>query len=896
MFSAPSQEALQDHIAAGALIITANRRLQRTLTAQIAPLPYQAAPSIFAADDWLQQQWLELQDQAFPGTDAVLLSRFQSRKLWQEIIEADPPTAGLISPDQLAQQADDAATLVEEWKISLEHPNFEHRDEYRYFRHWYGKFLALLQKRHLITLGASKRLVEQSFRSSALPRVHTILLYGFEDISPRMMGLFEAAADRVKLWRPNAVEASRCRRTHAVDSEAEIRAAALWSRERLAENPQQRVGVVVPQLNARRATVERIFSEVYEAESWLSPKYRGLLPVNFSAGVPLSSTPLIADALLLLALNSGYIQPDAWRRLLVSPFWGGDFDNCRQHLLLHLNNSTKTRLSLAEIRRAASKLQQDGDWPLVDALSSHAELLRRQPNRQSYAAWSGFFDRQLAACAWSNSRTLDSHEYQQQQHFYQILDQLAQCDTSLRSPVTLAEALHSLRELTDGAVFQAQTPDSPVQVLGLLEAIGLQFDCCWVTDLSDVSWPPAPRPNPFIPLTIQVELATPRSSVDRELRYARLLTENLRQASRDIIFSWPAVDGDVHLQPSQLVADAELAPLEDLIPSQTALQTYVDRVAQSAQFEIIDCTDAPGWPNIDLPLPGGTSVLKLQAACPFNAFAVYRLGARQREQAMPGLSGAERGTIVHELLASLWAELESHSRLESLEPDALYQLVGEKVDATLAPWRTRRSDVMHPQFYRLEQQRLINLALNILQLDKARPPFTVLATEQKQTVSLTTTKGTVHLSGRVDRIDQLPSGKHVVIDYKTGKTSLNQWQGERPADLQLALYALGNPDQVVAIAFSEVNAKRTAFAGVGQPPAEDGVIRGIVGPNKFRMSQLPGEWSETLDYWRERACMLVEEFVNGHCPAVTHIKSQAPYYRHLEPLNRMLETLEPEDE
>ncbi len=901
MLSAANRQILHDFAAQGALVITANRRLQRALLSNATTQAWQAAPSIYAADDWVAEQWLELQDQAFPGSDRVLLTPYQSRKLWQEVVESDPPTHALISPAQLARQAEAAAQLVDEWDLAVGDAEFDQREEYRCFRRWHQRLEKLLEERSLGSAAYCRAQVQRGFETAALPRVAKIVLYGFDDLSPRLGAIFAAAAFQVEHWHPQLVESSRCLHTAAADTEAEIRAAALWSRQRLEAHQSDesgsrisiRIGIIVPQLNSWRGLVERIFSEVYETASWLPSAPRLTPPFNFSAGVPLASTPLVADALLLLSLNLRYLLPDDWRRLLLSPFWGGGLDNCRRKLLLQLNRSSKMRLSVGELRRMAAKAQSEEDWPLGDVLASLAEMARRHKRQQSYNAWADFFAEQLRLCNWPGDRIIDSPEYQQQEQFFRLLEQLGQCDACLPAPVSLDTALQSLRELAEQATFQAQTEASPVQILGLLEGAGLQFDHCWVMDLSDLNWPPAAKPNPFIPLPLQIRLALPRSNAGRELDYARALTSRLASSASEIIFSWPASDGDHNLQPSRLIQHFEPVAIETLTASRTPLQIYTETVAASADFEWLDCAKAPPWPDLTQTLPGGTGSIKLQALCPFNAFAVYRLGAWPQEQATAGLTAAERGTIVHELMANLWTEIGDHKTLCEMDVDRRLQLVHEKVEATLSPWRLRRDDVLHPQFYRLEQERLEALAAAWLNYESERPPFTVVATECRQDLTIQTNSGTAHLSGRIDRIDRLPSGKSLIIDYKTGGASLGQWQGERPADLQLPLYALaqtpGEADEATAIAFAEINARRTAFTGVGSLSPEDGAIDGIDTPSAPNSSQLPEDWPSTLEYWRTAAATLLQEFIDGYCSTTVYNKAQAQYYRHLEPLNRVKE-------
>jgi hypothetical protein len=60
---------------------------------------------------------------------------------------------------------------------------------------------------------------------------------------------------------------------------------------------------------------------------------------------------------------------------------------------------------------------------------------------------------------------------------------------SLRSPATSCS--------------NPESPPASIQILGGLEAAGLPFDALWVAGLAAERWPPAPRPNPLLPLAWQ---------------------------------------------------------------------------------------------------------------------------------------------------------------------------------------------------------------------------------------------------------------------------------------------------------------------------------------------------------------------------------------------------------
>ena len=66
---------------------------------------------------------------------------------------------------------------------------------------------------------------------------------------------------------------------------------------------------------------------------------------------------------------------------------------------------------------------------------------------------------------------------------------------------------------------------------------------------------------------------------------------------------------------------------------------------------------------------------------------------------------------------------------------------------------------------KLERQRLERLLPQWLEIEKVRDAFTVQGTEQDRLVSL----GGFEVRTRADRIDELPSGREIMLDYKTGK-------------------------------------------------------------------------------------------------------------------------------
>ena len=130
------------------------------------------------------------------------------------------------------------------------------------------------------------------------------------------------------------------------------------------------------------------------------------------------------------------------------------------------------------------------------------------------------------------------------------------------------EALSRLRRLAAGSPFAAGDEGAPIQIMDMLEAAGSRFDSLWIAGLHDREWPPPARPNPFLPLALQRLAGAPQSSAERELKYARRLTERLMQSAPAVICSHPTHSGEEPLRISSLIAHLpEAGPVATITPT-----------------------------------------------------------------------------------------------------------------------------------------------------------------------------------------------------------------------------------------------------------------------------------------------------------------------------------------
>jgi hypothetical protein len=94
---------------------------------------------------------------------------------------------------------------------------------------------------------------------------------------------------------------------------------------------------------------------------------------------------------------------------------------------------------------------------------------------------------------------------------------------------------------------------------------------------------------------------------------------------------------------------------------------YRDLLFASKKLESFEDSRAPSVQTKQV--RGGTRVLADQAACPFRAFARWRLAAEGLEEPAPGLDARQRGALLHDLMKHLWTSLKNSKALEKdLEP------------------------------------------------------------------------------------------------------------------------------------------------------------------------------------------------------------------------------------
>ncbi len=879
MNSSLLEDLLLDTAAEGALVLTATKRLARRLR-QLVDQRLGAAdrgvwltPAIHSGDAWLRQTAAAL------GEGWRLLGTQPARRLWEKIIETE--SAGsvreLLQVSATARLAEAAQALLAEYGGDPD--DYPLTADHLTFLRWRRSYLETLRQEGWMDGAILAATVIAAVERGELPVPKVVWLTGFDDLPPRLRRLaaaFTVHGSQVRELPPAAEPRGELVRLGCADAREEVRRAARWAR-RLLEGGEGEIGVIVPDLEGYRSLIERIFREEIDPEAQLRPG-AGESRFNLSLGEPLAGQGAVVAALEILAAARSLPLAQAGF-LLRSPYLGGSQREAtaRARLDRLLRTAGEPAVSLGRLQRLAEKQEPETGRqaaPLAGAIFHQLRSAVQEQRRFLPGGWASRFAGQLQAVGWPGERPLDSHDFQVVKAFREkVLPQLAAFDL-VSGPVERGEALALLRRLAAETEFQAEGAESPVQVVGLLEAAGLRFRHLWVMGLHDGALPAAARPNPFLPVALQVAAGMPHASAEREGAFASRVAVRLFAAAPAVILSHPLRQGDAALLPSPLIRDLPEGEVP-LAPSRAPAALW--RQAAPPAEELADHSAPPLAAGERV--SGGTAILRDQALCPFRAFARHRLGAAALEVPDIGLDPRVRGNLLHKVLEFFWQKTQSQAGLlvlgETARQQRLEECIEEAVQALFPEGKARPAAAL----LALESDRLRRLLDEWLAIESQRTPFAVLEEEKEYREHF----GGVEVVTRIDRMDQLADGSRVVLDYKTGQVDAADLIGERLLEPQLPVYGLGRGgEELAGVAFASLRRGKCAFCGVARS-AE--VLPKVPALTDWKKAQEFGlDWSELLHRWR-RAAQCTGAFLcrrgGGGRPGerregLSHLRSGAP--------------------
>jgi ATP-dependent helicase/nuclease subunit B len=643
----------------------------------------------------------------------------------------------------------------------------------------------------------------------------------------------------------------------AQDDEHELELIASWCRGELERDPDRRLLIVDAKLRQRRGLYERLLSQTLAPSEWIAPGARTASSVfAIEGGRPLAEFPLIAHALLTLRLLTGRLRFDEVVRWLRLPFL--DVGDVMAGAAIEACLREGRRLEFRGEDLAAFLERTAGPAPAALAARLRQALATLTGPRRTPAEWAPRLLTALRQLGWHGARALRSDELQTVNRWHALLDEYSALGPWIK-PATASDAVATLADLAGERNFDAASVEAPVTLTESHDDPVVRYDGIWVAGLDAAQWPPAPRPDVFIPLRLQVAAGVPWASAAAQTRAARQSLAAWRASTDSLVCSWARLEGDAHRSPSPL--------LNHLQERSDRASTRIVSLAAALHRPALETIEDEQGVKVDTtrPVAGGVKPLALQAECGFRAYGEMRLAAEALETPAPGLDARERGMLLHKALELVWIKLDNHFRLMATDAQVLLPTIADSVAAAIvAVFRGYEPPELRPAIER-EKYRLENLILKLLEVERARAPFTVETLEARREVGI----GGGQFELRIDRIDSIEGGGYAILDYKSGEPRSLRWQGEVVRDPQLLAYLMAERGRnVQALANVSLVNGRAKFTGKSSHKGLLPQVGGLPGmdPNKVPPEQIAAAWETETGRWLQGLQMVATAYIAGRAP------------------------------
>ncbi len=791
--------------------------------------------------------------------EAALAPALVRLRLWRQALAAAPPLEGTAPDLSWAQAMDEMQELLSSYRLPVLEVGPRESPLVAWRRQVAGIYLRLLREESWLTPAELPGFLLQALRSGRLKLPPVIFLAGLEAPAPAEAAWLEAVAGRIRVLHlqvkghPQAVQAA----VPLPDPGQEM----AWVAEELVACrhqeglPLHRLAVTSPNMSTYAPTFRRLLRELLGDPGAAETGWA----YNFSLGPTLADSPLFQAGTLLPRFFSAGQRREDLVTLVLSPYMGALAPY--RHLLPGLDRLFRE-----------NRLEQG--WPRFREVISRADELAPLLTRldRAFALWqaaplsAGEYLRRLTG-TWEILGFPGPLQNQEGAALGQLQSLLQELGPALASETLgLGEFLEWLnlgarrRALPGPGQEQAG-----IQVLGLLEMRGLDFDRVYCLGMNSGAFPLPPRPLPLLsPLERQRVLG---GTFESQRDFSQDLFNNLLGAAPRLTLTRPrAVD-----QEDQVATPLYLGEWQDTLemailnrPSPAWLMAPAVRAAFTAPLGATPA--APAEPPIQVPIPPQIPITRLGVAlqCPCRFFLEVLLKLRDLPEVEAGLSPLERGDLLHKLLARFAREYgrvldesgdwDQHRAREILRRAARELLAPRLADLNWqAEWDRWLGDGEEIpgvlwEWLRLEHQRFetgwrwVGIEEPFEGLRRPGWPFA--------------------LRGRIDRLDHDPGGAELVIwDYKSGEIPKSAQVFANGAESQIPGYLLAVKEGCVSSP-EGVACVRAGFIGL-KSIREDHLKHQDFGKQEE-------DWQAVLRGWEDRVAIFCRRLIAGDFRPAPH--------------------------
>jgi ATP-dependent helicase/nuclease subunit B len=813
----PTGAALQDYLlepaGLGTLAVIPHQRLahqiwhRQRLAALAAGRSAWEPPALHTLNAW----WSELYQGLWP--QETLAPPLVRLALWRQALKAAPPPDGPTSELTWAQALDEAHILLCRHGLPLLKPKPDDSPLVAWRRRVSRVYADLLRQGAWISPGELPAYLTAALREGRLNKLPPrVLLVGMETPAPLE-----------DLWLQEVNRHTRLVRLQVRGDPKNVQKAVVlpdpgqeldWVAAQLVELahrdnlPLHRLAVTAMAIDTYTPNLRRVLAELLGP-----PQTSAGWAYNFSQGPNLAEAPLFQAALLPLIFIAARERREDLVSLLLSPYYGEmQVHGHRLALWDRIFREQRVDQGWEHLKQAVLKFRQGETETLIlqrlDRVWSSlnlSEATAEQWGRRLQAAWQELgFPRGLSGDeteAWARLAGLR-------------LNLEAALGSEGLGPGEFLEWLTTgaRRIILPGPGIQA----AGLQVLGLLEMRGLDFDRVFCLGMNSGTLPAPPRPLPL--LSAGEKRLILGGTYESQHHFAAELFANLLGTVTHLTLTRPkVVDQEERVGTPLYLGEwgqAEMAVLS--VPDPAWLRSAAIQAAFYAPE-----TPSPDYQDLHFPcpLPGQISLSQISTAlgCPCRFLLEVLLKIRELPEIEAGLDPRERGRMLHQVLARFTTAFR-----EALEPEGDWdpqqarEILRDAVDQLLAPlsgdlhWQAELDRWLGDhgllwEWLRLERERFEQgwrwqgCEVAFQDLREGDWPFT--------------------LAGRIDRLDFQPDLADLVVwDYKSGEIPKKVQVLDDMEDPQLPCYLLAVRRGRVPGPWTAANL-RAGFIGLKSPRA-----------------------------------------------------------------------------
>jgi len=302
----------------------------------------------------------------------------------------------------------------------------------------------------------------------------------------------------------------------------------------------------------------------------------------------------------------------------------------------------------------------------------------------------------------------------------------------------------------------AGTPLHGLQVLGMLETRGIQFDNAYILDVNDEVLPGSPTSDMLLPQQLRERLGL-ETRRDRDALMEHYFNLLVRSAKRVHLFYSDTGDAAKSRFIEKLLWEEEKKKRSCSSEEQIATVHYALKLAN----ELV--TPLEKSDQVISVLRGflfSASALDTYLRCPIKFYYRYLLKLEEKDEASDDLEAKDVGKFVHAVLKKYFEGLTDvplkssdldYTRMETLIEELFAETFGKEPGGAVF--------LLKQQIQRRLKDYLSEYQLQVIE----QGPVMIRVLEKRMTTPIAGVK----CEGRIDRIEER-GNVHVILDYKTG--------------------------------------------------------------------------------------------------------------------------------